>query len=168
MDHKRARQLTPFALAGVALLSLGACSKAPPADIADRLWVAEMPTSPRSQVDAFVLTEVGKRAGGSFFHGSLFRGSHDSFLWTSKSKDRGVIRILQDQQDFEVRTRSCKPTVGFDQCILLEGDPKGVVRYQSRKRWAIPRRGKSLDVPALMLELAEEDPELEALTEPAE
>ena len=76
-----------------------------------------------------------------------------------------MIHMLQDQRDFEVRTKSCKPDLGFDQCILLEGDPKKIVRYQSRKRWAIPRKGKSLDVPALIVELSEDDEELEALVE---
>lgn len=143
------------------------CSKKPPSEVADRLWVAEMPSGPRDRVDAFVLTEVGKRSVGSYYHGSLYRGVHDSFTWTSKAKDRGVIRILQDQRDFEVRFEPCKPDRGFDQCILLHGDPKKVVRYQSRKRWSIPRRGKNLDVPALMVELAEDDDELEAAFEQA-
>lgn len=124
-----------------------------------------MPSGPRDRIDAFVLTEVGKRSAGSYYHGSLYRGAHDTFLWTTKAKDRGVIRILQDQRDYEVRIESCKPDKGFDQCILLEGDPKQIVRYQSRKRWAIPRRGKSLDVPALMAEIAEDDEDLEAALE---
>jgi hypothetical protein len=157
-------------LAATALLatSLLGCSKKPPSEVADRLWVAEMPSGPRDRVDAFVLTEVGKRSVGSYYHGSLYRGVHDSFTWTNKGKDRGVIRILQDQRDFEVRFESCKPDKGFDQCILLHGDPKKVVRYQSRKRWSIPRRGKNLDVPALMVELAEDDEALEAAFEQAE
>ena len=161
------RLLPTLALLGLTALA-GCSSKKPPAEVADRLWVAQMPTGPRSQIDAFVLTEVGKRNIGSFYHGSLYRGVHDSFLWTTKAKDRGVIHLLQDQRDVEVRTKPCNPDRGFDQCILLEGDPKKVVRYQSRKRWAIPRRGKSLeqlDVPALMVELGEEDDELQALVE---
>jgi len=138
------------------------CSDKPPAEIADRLWVAKMPTGPRDQVDAFVLSEVGKRSAGSYYHGSLYRGAHDTFTWKSKAKDRGVIHILQDRRDYEVRTEPCKPDRGFDQCILLQGDPKQIVRYQSRKRWAIPRRGKSLDVPALLVELAADDDALQA------
>lgn len=162
--HVRLTHLT-LGLA-LSLTALAGCGgKKPPADVADRLWVAQMPTSPRSQIDAFVLTEVGKKNVGSFYHGSLYRGAHDSFLWTTKAKDRGVIHLLQDQRDFEVRTKPCKPDKGFDQCILLEGDPKKVVRYQSRKRWAIPRRGKSIDVPQMMVELGEQDDELQALVE---
>src|SRR5690606_2518649 len=104
-------------LAAVALLSttvLG-CSKKPPSEVADRLWVSEMPSGPRDRVDAFVLTEVGKRSVGSYYHGSLYRSVHDSFTWTSKAKDRGVIRILQEQRDYEVRIETCKPDKGFDQ-----------------------------------------------------
>jgi hypothetical protein len=159
---------TAFGLAAVALIattSLG-CSKKPPSEVADRLWVAEMPSGPRDRVDAFVLTEIGKRSVGSYYHGSLYRGTHDSFMWTTKAKDRGVIRMLQDERDYEVRIETCKPDKGFDQCILLRGDPKQIVRYQSRKRWAIPRRGvESLDIPALMVEIADDDDELEAALE---
>lgn len=159
----RNRHLRPaLGLAAVAVLStsLLGCSKKPPSEVADRLWVSEMPSGPRDRIDAFVLTEVGKRSVGSFYHGSLYRGVHDSFTWTTKAKDRGVIRILQDQRDHEVKIETCKPDRGFDHCILLQGDPKKVVRYQSRKRWSVPRRGKSLDVPALMVELSEDDEEL--------
>jgi hypothetical protein len=139
----------------VCATTLLACSDKPPAEIADRLWVAKMPTGPRDRVDAFVLSQVGKHSAGSYYHGSLYRGAHDSFTWKTKAKDRGVLHILQEQRDYEIRTEPCKPDRGFDQCILLQGDPKQIVRYQSRKRWAIPRRGNSLDVPALFAELAE-------------
>ncbi len=168
MDGRSLRPAQPVlsrsGLAAVALLaaSLLGCGDKPPSDVADRLWVSQMPTGPRDQIDAFMLTEVGKRAVGSYYHGSLYRGAHDSFTWKAKSKDRGVIRILQDERDYEVKIEPCKPDRGFDQCILLQGDPKKVVRYQSRKRWAVPRRGKSVDVPAALLELAEDDDELDA------
>lgn len=157
-------------VAGVALTALSGCKNAPPAEIADRLWVSSMPTGPRDRVDAFVVTEVGKRSAGSFFHGSVYRGSHDSFTWKATGKDRGTIHLLQDRRDYEVRTRPCKPDAGFDMCMELLGDPTGVVRYQSRKRWAIPRRGKgaqALDVPHLVRELADDDDDLEALLDDA-
>jgi hypothetical protein len=159
--------LTAVALFAASLLTTGVlgCSKKPPSDVADRLWVSQMPSSPRDRIDAFVLTEIGKRSAGSYYHGSLYRGAHDTFLWTTKAKDRGVIRILQDERDYEVQIESCTPDKGFDQCILLQGDPKKIVRYQSRKRWAIPRKGESLDVPALMAEIAEDDEDLEAALE---
>ena len=154
-----------LAATSLAVLPLAGCGKAPPSDVVDRLWVSEMPTGPRSHIDAFVVTEVRNRSAGTYYHGSLFRGAHDSFLWTTKSKNRGVIRILQDERDYTVEIKPCKPDLGFDQCILLEGDPKKIVRYQSRKRWAVPRKGASLDVPTMLVELGDEDEELEALLE---
>ncbi|NVB38201.1 hypothetical protein G6O69_37575 [Pseudenhygromyxa sp. WMMC2535] len=149
----------------IAPMLISGCRSAPPAEVSDRLWVSQLPTSPRDRVDAFVVTEVGKRAGGSFYHGSVYRGAHDSFLWTGKGKSSGVIYILQDQREYPVETKSCTPDRGFDLCIELEGDPKKIVRYQSRKRWAIPRRGsvEALDIPGVVRELAEDDEELEAL-----
>lgn len=169
MHHSRSKVL-PLALTGLTALALVGCSKAAPSEIADRLWVSEMPSGPRDQVDAFMLAEVKGRALGSFYHGSLYRGAHDSFKWTSKGKDKGELQLLQDGRTKSITIRSCKPDEGFDMCIRLEGDPKGVVRYQSKKRWAIPRRGKkseSMDVPMVIAELAEDDEELEMLLDAA-
>jgi hypothetical protein len=154
---------------GLTALALVGCSKPAPSEIADRLWVSEMPSGPRDQIDAFMLAEIKGRALGSFYHGSLYRGSHDAFKWTSKGKTAGELELLQDGKVRTIEIRSCKPSEGFDMCVRLEGDPKGVVRYQSKKRWAIPRRGKaeSLDVTMAIAELAEDDEELEMLLESA-
>ncbi|MFV8750892.1 hypothetical protein ACNOYE_10120 [Nannocystaceae bacterium ST9] len=160
-------KVLPLALTGLTALALVACSKPAPSEIADRLWISEMPSGPRDRVDAFMMTEINKRAFGSFYQGSLYRGSHDSFRWTSKAKDKGEIEMLQDGRTRAIEIRTCKPSEGFDMCIRLEGDPKGVVRYQSKKRWAVPRRGKSVDVTMVIAELAEEDEELEGLLESA-
>jgi len=164
--HSRSK-LLPLALTGLTALALVGCSKPAPSEIADRLWISAMPSGPRDQVDAFMLTEINKRAFGSFYHGSLFRGAHDSFQWTSKGKDKGEIELLQDGKVRAIEIRTCRPDAGFDMCIRLEGDPKGVVRYQSKKRWAVPRRGQSVDVTMAIAELAEDDEQLEALFESA-
>ena len=79
---------------------------------------------PAQPIDAFVLTEVGKRSAGSYYHGSLYRGAHDTFLWTTKAKDRGVIRILQDERDYEVRIESCTPGQGLRSVHLVAGRPQ--------------------------------------------
>ncbi|MCA9697938.1 MAG: hypothetical protein KC431_10475 [Myxococcales bacterium] len=152
-------------LALPAILGIGGCKNAPPADVADRLWVKQMPTGPRDVIDAFVVTEVGKRSAGSYYHGSVYRGAHDTFMWRSKGKNSGVIYILQEQREYGVEAKPCTPDRGFDMCMELKGDPKKVVRYQSRKRWAIPRRDKSegLDVPMLMQQIAEDDADLQPL-----
>lgn len=165
----RPSRIAPLALGLVLAAPLAGCGgKAPPSEVVDRLWVSDMPTGPRDRVDAFVVTEVKKRSAGSFYHGSAYRGAHDSFVWKGKSKDEAVLKLLQDGREFDIRIKSCKPSVGFDRCVRLVGDPTKVVRYQSRKRWAIPRRGKgALDVPAVMHELAEDDEELEALFDEA-
>lgn len=157
--------LTSTAALALALALVG-CSKPAPSEIADRLWISEMPGNPRDSVDAFMLTEIKGHAFGSFYQGSLYRGMHDGFKWTSTGKDRGDIELLQDGRVRSITLRTCKPDEGFDMCVRLEGDPKGVVRYQSRKRWAIPRRkAESLDVSVAIAELAEDDEQLEALVE---
>jgi hypothetical protein len=167
VNHSRSKVL-PLALTGLAALALVGCRDSAPSELTDRLWVSEMPANPRDQVDAFMLAEVRGRAYGSFYHGSLFRGSHDSFKWTGNGKDKGEIELLQDGKTKTVTIRTCKPDAGFDMCVRLEGDPKGIVRYQSKKRWAVPGRGKkALDVPAAIAELAEDDEDLEMLLEAA-
>lgn len=169
MSHSSSKVL-PLALTGLATLALVGCSEPAPSNIADRLWVSQMPANARDQVDAFVLVEIKKRAFGSFYHGSVFRGAHDSFRWTSKGKDKGELELLQDHKMKAIEIRTCKPDAGFDMCVRLEGDPKGVVRYQSKKRWSIPRRGKksaALDVTMVIAELAEDDEELAMLLESA-
>lgn len=115
-----------------------------------------------------MLGEVKNHAFGSFYHGSLYRGSHDTFKWTSKGKDKGELELLQDGKSKTITIRECKPDAGFDMCVKLEGDPKGIVRYQSKKRWAVPGRGKkSMDVPMAIAELAEDDEDLAMLLESA-
>ena len=68
VDRQRAfiRPFVSLVVVGLTALLLGACGKTPPADVADRLWVAQMPTGPRSPIDAFVVTDVGKYSGGGF------------------------------------------------------------------------------------------------------
>jgi hypothetical protein len=169
VSHSRSKVL-PLALLGLTTFGLAGCSQPAPSQIADRLWVSEMPENARDQVDAFVLVEIKGRALGSFYHGSIFRGAHDSFKWTSQGTDKGQVELLQDHKVKAIQIRSCKPDAGFDMCVRLEGDPKGVVRYQSKKRWAIPRRGKkaaALDVTSVIAELAEDDEQLELLLESA-
>jgi hypothetical protein len=121
-------------------------------------------------VHAFAITEVRGRQLGTFYHGSAYRGQHDAFRWRQVNERDARLEFLQDGKNYKVRVSNCEPTRGFDHCIKLEGDPTGAVRYQSRKRWAIPRRGKQAADPAeLMMELAEEDEDLAVLLEsPAE
>ena len=157
MNLRPAVLAAPFVLT---LFSVG-CGSPPSAEVEERLWLSDFPTGPRAQVNAFMITEVRGKRMGAFYRGSVYRGRHDAFSWTQTGKQTGRIRFLQDGKTHELAIKGCEPTRGFDHCIVLEGDPTGTSRYQSRKRWAVPRRGRrSLDPATVMLEIADEDDEL--------
>ncbi len=158
-----------IALAGFALLGFaggcGSSSNAP----TERLWVSGVPTSTRAEISAFVTTRTGEgKFLGAFFSGSLLRGKHDVFEWEDDGADAAKLKFLQDGKVRRIRIEPCKPSTGFDRCILVHGDPTGKVRYQSRKRWTVKRPGGKKDlatlVPSVMAELGEEDRDLAAFT----
>jgi hypothetical protein len=122
------------------LLLSTACGGAPTSDLTDRLWVSSVPKGPRESTHAFAMTKVRGRQLGSFYSGSIYAGKHQMFAFESRARGRGRITLLQENRAHEVTVTTCQPTRGFDFCILLEGDPTNTVRYQSRKRWTIPRR----------------------------
>ena len=156
----------------VSLLALGlaACGGKGEATATERLWVSTVPTSPKQPVSAFLATKAkdGKYIG-AFLNGSLYRGGYDVFTWVPRSGGADLT-FLQDGTRARLGFETCKPSKGFDHCLLVKGDPTGTGRYQSRKRWTV-RRGKSdlppsQLVPATLVELADEDEELQALLQP--
>jgi len=152
-------------LAGLAVSVLGACGKPPPANITERLWVSELPTNPKKEVAAFVISQVKGKKLGVFYRGSVYRGAHDMFQWTGEDAGKGRMELLQDGAIHRIRTEQCEPSRGFDHCILMHGDPTGRVRYQSRKRWAVRKStAETLSFEAVVSELANEDEELEPLS----
>ncbi len=132
----------------------------------ERLWVSDIPTSPKESVTAFVTMRSSEDGYlGAFFQGTMLRGSHDVFQWREAGKDKARVRFLQDDREIVLRMEPCKADRGFHYCLMVYGDPTGTVRYQSRKRWVVKRPGRKRDaavglVPRAMLELAEEDDEL--------
>ena len=157
-------------LVSLVALGLAGCRGKDTATAAERLWISTVPTSPKQPISAFLATKAkdGKYIG-AFFTGSLYRGGHDVFTWSPRSGGADLV-FLQDGSTARLRFESCKPTKGFDHCLLVKGDPTGTGRYQSRKRWS-SRRGKaevmpSQLIPLTLAELAEDDEDLRALLQP--
>lgn len=129
----------------------------------ERLWVSDVPTSPRTPISAFLVTKTtGDKFVGAFFRGSLYRGGHDVFSWKA-ARGGAEVRFLQDGSTARLSFETCKPSRGFDHCVLVSGDPTGARRYQSRKRWNV-RRGKvapSQLVTDALVDLAEDDEDLQ-------
>jgi hypothetical protein len=149
--------------------ALAGCGKPPSANLTERLWVSDLPTNPKETISMFVISDVKNRQLGLFYRGSMYRGVHDLFRWNGDAGGhKGKMRLLQDGKVHAIRTETCEPGRGFDFCILVHGDPTGVVRYQSRKRWALRKKGASnLDANEVFRIVAEEDEDLQALTEAA-
>lgn len=156
-------------LAALGLSLAAGCGKAPAANLTERLWVSDLPTNPKEQISMFVISDVKSRKLGLFYRGSLYRGVHDLFRFSGDASGRrGKMQLLQDGTVHAVRTETCQPSRGFDFCILVHGDPTGVVRYQSRKRWALRKsEAPSLHAGEILSTLAEEDEDLRALAEAA-
>jgi len=152
----------------VACLALApvACGGGGEATATERLWVSTVPTKPKTPLTAFATMRTGEgKYLGAFFSGTLLRGGHDVFEWQDKAKNTAELQFLQDGKKHRIRFETCKPTTGFDHCLIVHGDPTGTVRYQSRKRWVVKRPGKRKSAqPVLeaMSTLAEDDEQLAA------
>lgn len=158
----------------VASLGVGAagCGGGGSAEVTERLWVTDLPTSPKEEFSAFLTARSGDDYVGSFYRGSLLRGTHDAFKWRAKGKDRADVVLLQDDKKLELRLKPCEAVKPFDHCIVVESARTGATKYYSRKRWVVRRPGKRKDVgsglfDATLFELAEDDDELAAVLDAA-
>ncbi|MEZ4452651.1 MAG: hypothetical protein R3B09_24540 [Nannocystaceae bacterium] len=123
-----------------------------------------MPTDRRDPIAAISLGEAGAggKTAGVFYRGSIFRGAFDTFTWEQGEEGRAELTLLQDEKTVKIRIEGCEPDQGFDYCVHLHGDPQGVRRYQSRRRWGARARA-DLDLAASLREALADDPEAAAL-----
>lgn len=147
-------------LAVLALSLSTACRAGGGSTVTERLWVSELPSNPRAPFSAFVTTRV--RDGvfvGSFYRGSMYRGTHQAIRWNAQGETKVTVQTLQDERDHTLRLRECKPSTGFHLCVQVEGDREFAGRYQSRRRWSVERPGKKAVPDALesLERLAAED-----------
>ncbi len=148
----------------VAALSVG-CG-ASDATVTERLWISALPKTPKAPITAFAtMASDGDKYFGAFFSGTLLRGGHDVFEWRATGKSSASLRFLQDGTKADIRLETCKPTTGFDYCVIVRGDPTGAERYQSRKRWVVRRPGKRKAIDGTfvldaMQQLADDDDDL--------
>ena len=151
-------------LAAVCSASCGGSGKVA---VTERLWISDFPTKPTSTLSAFATTRgTGGKFVGGFYRGSLYRGEHDAVEWVSEGANVAKLRFLQDGARIRLEFERCEPTRGFDYCIVVKGDPYGTRRYQSRKRWAVKRRGKRDSVfdlmPDALFDVAYDDSDFQA------
>ncbi|MCH9682071.1 MAG: hypothetical protein K0V04_11605 [Deltaproteobacteria bacterium] len=163
------RTVTRAGAIGLILGSAGlvvSCGGGTTATATERLWVSGIPTNAKEPLTAFVTMRSGEdKFLGAFFHGTLLRGSHDVFNWEPTGNGRARVEYLQDGHYANLRFESCKPSTGYDHCLLVTGGPTGTQRYQSRKRWVVRRPGRKRDATVglfavTLAELAEDDEQL--------
>jgi len=134
----------------------------------DRLWLTAVPKKLTDEVGAFVVVRASEsKQYGFLFKGSMFRGSYDTFHWAPDGEGRARMRTVQDDRVHNIRVEACEPDAGFQYCMLIHGDPQGVERYQSRKRWGLGRPnqlkpGAAFDLAGQLRALADEDAEVAA------
>lgn len=152
------------AFCGLSGAVVGGCGGGDTASLGNRLWIDHVPTDRRDPIAMVSLGEAG--AGGTtagvFYRGSIFRGTFDTFTWKQGEDGVAELTLLQDQRTVKVRIEGCEPDDGFDYCVQLHGDPQGVRRYQSRRRWGARARA-DLDLAAGLREALAGDPEAAAL-----
>lgn len=156
-----------------ATVTIAGCGGGGPAAATERLWVSGVPTDPKAPLNAFLtMRSTDDQFLGAFFTGSLLRGQHDVFRWTTMGKDRARIEHLQDGRTSTVKLEPCKPTTGFDLCLHVLGNDAVAGRYQSCKRWVVRRPGKKKAlspgvVVDVMHELSDDDEQLAQALEAA-
>lgn len=159
-----------FASAALALFFvIPACRSGADATVTERLWVSDLPKNPRAEFTAFVTTRV--RDGlfvGSFYGGSLYRGTHQAIRWDAQGARKARVQTLQDERRHNLELKTCEPDKGFHMCVQVKGDRTFAGRYQSRRRWSVKRPGKKgevLDIPQTLSALAADDERLAPLFE---
>jgi hypothetical protein len=163
------RHLT--ACAALLGLAAAACGGGEP-KMENRLWIDHLPDDKRDTLAAMMIGQAGddKRTYGAFYRGTVFRGSFDAFEWIADPDDaaKAKVRLLQDEEVSVLTIEQCEPEPRFDYCVVLRGDPQGVERYQSRRRWGA-RGGAATTAgfPQVWAELLADDPELAAIYEDA-
>ncbi len=170
MDHliRFSRSWTLCLLTVLIGAAVPACGGGDEPGLSNRLWIDHLPSDKRDGIAALFITETGQggRTFGVYYRGTPFRGGFDAFEWIAdpEHEDRVQLRLLQDQQEVELRLERCEPDPKFDYCVLLRGDPQGTERYQSRRRWgARGSVGAAAQVQAIFSEVLAEDPELRAV-----
>ena len=115
----------------------------------NRVWVDHLPSGGNDSVELFVA--IDDEHMGAFQRASQYEGAWSIF--SHETRGDGVVRLTFPQHDssHEVRyqARACDEP-GWDYCLTLEGAPRGVAQYRSRRGWEV--EGGSKHSPAAALE----------------
>ena len=96
----------------------------------DRIWIDQMPTTPRDSENLFVA--ASNESIGVFQSGSQLKGRYEFFSHETRGDELRVIYPQTGEREkISVRTWRCKER-GMDYCLELSGASRGVKRYGSK------------------------------------
>jgi hypothetical protein len=120
--------------------------RAQPADdrklVVDRIWVDHLPQNPRDEISIFLaLTEeqMGD-AIGIFQTGSQWRAKYELFEHESGGEQLKIVYPQTgERESVRTRARACNDH-GWDFCLELSGNSRGVKKYYSMEGWEVGSR----------------------------
>ena len=102
----------------------------------DRFWVDHQPRDPKEKFKVFFID--GGEPFGRFVDRTMWTGVWDLFHYHVVPRDNGVVDAYfgssNEWQRLRYTARPCHEN-GFDFCLDVSGNSRGVHRYFSKKEW---------------------------------
>ncbi len=161
--HGEAHAVRLLRVATLASLVLASSCKSPEtASFVDRVWISAKPADAKADFAAILVSgrQGARQLTGVLHRGSAYRGRWDTFSWTRRGDAGARMVFYQDGRTHDLQLIRCEAPEGFDLCMQVEGDPSGVRRWLSKKRWTLRRKaraGAALDAELLATLAADED-----------
>lgn len=131
----------------------------------NRVWIDHLPNRPAEHYEVFAALHDsggGDPGGiGIFQRASSYEGDYALFQWAPKGDTKMRLKMLQSGSNHAptYRARECKEK-DFDYCLELEGAPRGVKRYVSKKGWEIDAAGNGIaEIEAVKKSITPDDEE---------
>jgi hypothetical protein len=106
----------------------------------DRMWIDHMPRGETDTVQIFAA--VTEQPFGVFQSSSSWRGAWELFMYDDKGDGKIVLQYGQTRESERASYRAARcDEKGFEFCLELSGNSRGVKRYYSRKGWEIGGAG---------------------------
>jgi hypothetical protein len=109
----------------------------------NRVWVDHLPSGGNDAVELFVAIDDDRM--GAFQRASQYEGEWAIFRHEARGDSILRLTFLQQGATHDVRyhAKACDES-GWDYCLTLEGAPRGVTQYRSRRGWEVDaEKGRS-------------------------
>lgn len=142
-----ALKLALVALCTAGLAATGCTSDRETSDaklLVNRIWVDKLPKKETDYFELLVL--VQDDPVGLFRRASQYEGDYALFRYEVRGDDKLQLMFPQNKSKHEAKykARACDEK-DFDYCLDLDGAPRGVKRYLSRKEWELDADADELE-----------------------